>query len=102
MILIATAWLYVALMVAAVEATSSQGSLLGAALTFLLYGVLPVTILSYLMLSPARRRARRAAESRQSDQACASAPPSAPANLSDPDRSGHPPSDPVASERIEP
>ena len=36
MILIATAWLYVALMVAAVEATSSQGSLLGAALTFLL------------------------------------------------------------------
>jgi hypothetical protein len=62
MVLVAIAWLYVVLMVAVVEATSSQGTVLGALLTFTLYGVLPLGIVGYLFFSPARRRTRRAAE----------------------------------------
>ena len=99
--MIAIAWLYVAFMVAVVEATSSQGSLLGAAFTFLTCGVLPVAIVCYLLLSPARRRARRAAEDGRSDPA-PGVPPSAPDRLIDPDQSSHAAGDPVAAERIEP
>jgi hypothetical protein len=62
MLLVAIAWLYVVLMVAVVEATSANGTLLGAFFTLLLYGVLPLGIVGYLFLSPARRRARRSAE----------------------------------------
>ncbi len=62
MLLIAVAWVYVVLMVAVVEATSSDGTLLGAFFTLLLYAVLPLSILGYLMLAPARRRSRRAAD----------------------------------------
>ena len=101
MILIAIAWLYVSFMVAVVEATSSQGSVLGAAVTFLLYGVLPVVIVCYLLLSPARRRTRRAAEDGLSDQA-PGVPPLAPNRILDPDQSSHAAGDPVAAERIEP
>jgi len=62
MILVAIAWGYVVLMMAIAEATSPQGSLLGALITFLLYGVLPLSIVLYLMATPMRRRARLAAE----------------------------------------
>ncbi len=96
MILVAVAWLYVVLMIAVVEATGSQGSLLGAAVTVLLYGVLPMGLVMYLLLSPARRRARRAAES-----ALVVEPPSSARPL-DPDRGRHPAGDAVAPEREEP
>jgi hypothetical protein len=62
MYLVAIAWIYVALMMALAEATSSQGTVLGAVFTFALYGVLPVSIVLYLMGTPARRAARRRAE----------------------------------------
>jgi len=62
MYLVAFAWLYVALMMALAEATSSQGSLLGSLVTFALYGLLPIAILLYLMGTPSRRAARRRAE----------------------------------------
>ena len=62
MILVALAWMYVVLMVAVVEASGSAGSFLGALFTVALYGVLPMSIVLYLMLSPARRRSRRHAE----------------------------------------
>ena len=62
MYLIAIAWLYVALMMALAEASSSQGSVLGAVITFLLYGVAPMALVMYLVGTPARRKARRAAE----------------------------------------
>ena len=91
MVLVAIAWLYVVLMVAVVEATSSQGSVLGALVTFMLYGALPLAIVGYLFFSPARRRARRAAERASAD----------PAGL-DPDGGGHAPGDPVAPVREEP
>ncbi|MDC8786738.1 hypothetical protein [Roseateles koreensis] len=53
--LIAITWGYVALMMALAEATSTQGSILGAVITFLLYGVLPIAILHYILGSPGRR-----------------------------------------------
>jgi hypothetical protein len=62
MLLVAIAWIYVVLMVAIVEATSSRGTVLGALITFVLYGALPLAIVAYLFFSPARIRARRAAE----------------------------------------
>jgi type II secretory pathway pseudopilin PulG len=60
--IVAIAWMYVALMMALAEATSTQGSILGAVITFLMYGVGPLALVLYLMGAPARRRARRAAE----------------------------------------
>ena len=62
MYLVLIAWLYVALMMAIAEATSPIGSILGALMTFLLYGVLPMTVVGYILLTPARRRAREAAQ----------------------------------------
>ena len=56
MYLIAIAWAYVALMMAAAEALSPQGTLLGAAITLLLYGVLPLGLLLYILGTPGRRR----------------------------------------------
>ena len=98
MILIAFAWMYVVLMVAVVEATGSDGTLLGAIVTFLLYGVLPLGIVLYLMLSPARRSVRRAAEA-----ALLHAAPESTAGAGiDPDQRGHAAGDPVAAERKEP
>ena len=86
MYLVLIAWLYVVLMVAVVEAVSH--SLLGATITFLLWGVLPLSIVTYLMRTPARRKARRAAEASG-------------ARALDPDGRGHPAGDPVAPEGIE-
>ncbi|HNT40523.1 MAG TPA: hypothetical protein PKO45_15520 [Rubrivivax sp.] len=60
--LIVAAWLYVALMMAVAEALSPQGSVLGAVVTFVFYGVLPLSVLVYILATPARRRARRARE----------------------------------------
>lgn len=86
--LVALAWIYVVLMVALVEALSPQGSWLGALFTVLGWGVVPLAIVLYILGTPARRRARRAA------QAPASSGP-------DPDRRGHAAGDPVAPEREE-
>jgi hypothetical protein len=91
MVLVAVAWIYVVLMVAVAEATSSQGTVLGAMATLVLYGVLPLGIMAYLFFSPARRRARRAAEAISAGQARA-----------DPGDGGHPAGDPIAPERKEP
>lgn len=65
MYLVVIAWLYVVLMMAVAEATNAHGSVLGASITFVLYGVLPLSILVYLMRSPARARARKAREREQ-------------------------------------
>ena len=67
MYLIAIAWIYVVLMMSVAEAISTQGTVLGAVITFVLYGVMPLSILMYIMGTPGRKRARRAAESAQED-----------------------------------
>lgn len=62
MYLLAIGWLYVALMMALAEATSTQGTVLGALVTFVLYGLLPLSILLYIMDAPRRRAGRKRAE----------------------------------------
>jgi len=85
MLLVAIAWIYVVLMVSIVEATSTRGTVVGALITFALYGVLPLAIVAYLFFSPARIRARRAAEADSARQ-----------GTLDPDGGHHSSSDPVA------
>ncbi|EER58563.1 conserved hypothetical protein [Acidovorax delafieldii 2AN] len=65
MYLVVIAWLYVTLMMAVAEATSSTGGLLGAFFTFLLYGVLPAGIVAYILGTPGRKRAIKAREQAQ-------------------------------------
>lgn len=60
--IVAVAWIFVVLLMAVAEATSSQGSVLGAFFTLVLYGALPLSVVLYVMGTPARKRARRAAE----------------------------------------
>jgi membrane protein implicated in regulation of membrane protease activity len=80
--LIALAWLYVVGMVALAEALSPQGTLVGAFFTLVGGGLMPLAIVLYILGTPARRRARRAAES-----------------AADADRRGQAPGDAVAAER---
>jgi hypothetical protein len=65
MYLVLIAWFYVALMMAVAEATSNVGSLLGAVVTFSLYGLLPMSVVGYIMSTPARKRRRLAQEAAQ-------------------------------------
>ncbi|MEI8171181.1 MAG: hypothetical protein WCG50_16030 [Rhodoferax sp.] len=62
MYIVPIAWLYVALMMAVAEANHPTGTVLGAVITFVLYGLGPVALVVYLMRSPARRRAIKAKE----------------------------------------
>jgi predicted membrane channel-forming protein YqfA (hemolysin III family) len=62
MYLVLIAWMYVALMMAVAEATSPIGTVLGAIVTFVLYGALPMGVVVYIMGSPARKRAIKAKE----------------------------------------
>ena len=52
MYLVAIGWLYVALMMAIAEAISPRGTVLGALVTFALYGVAPTALLMYLLGTP--------------------------------------------------
>jgi hypothetical protein len=67
--LVVIAWLYVALMMAVAEATNTNGTVLGAVFTFLLYGLAPVALVVYLMATPARRRAIKAREAAERERA---------------------------------
>jgi hypothetical protein len=62
MYIVAIAWMYVVLMMSVAEATNANGTLLGAIVTFILYGLLPISLVVYLMRSPNRRRAIKAKE----------------------------------------
>jgi membrane protein implicated in regulation of membrane protease activity len=86
LILVALAWMYVVLMMALAELMAPQGHWLGALFTLLGWGVLPLSVVLYILATPARRRAARERE-RASD---------------DPHRGGHPAGDPVAPVGKEP
>ena len=98
MYLVMIGWMYVVVMMAAAEATSTTGSLLGALVTFVLYGVLPLAIVMYLLYTPARRRARKALQQPRPSTAVAS--PSI--EGVDPDQSDHAAGEPVSAVRKEP
>ncbi|HEX6706473.1 MAG TPA: hypothetical protein VF169_17070 [Albitalea sp.] len=80
-------------MMAAAEATSPNGTVVGAVFTFLLYGVMPLALVLYIGGAPARRRTRRAREDAEAAASAAVVPP---------DGSDHAPGDPVAPVRKEP
>ncbi len=62
MYIVAIAWLYVAVLMAVAEATHSTGTLLGGIITFVFYGLLPLSLVLYVMGAPARKRAIKARE----------------------------------------
>ena len=68
MYIIAIGWLYVSLMMSVAEATNTTGTVLGAIITFLLYGAL----LMYILGTPARRKAIRAREAQEAEMLRAS------------------------------
>jgi len=82
------AWVYVALMMAVAEATNTNGSVIGAAFTFLLYGLMPCALLIYIMGTPARKRALRARQALEEPSVS-------------PDAGSHASADPVAPVRKE-
>ena len=65
MYLVAIAWIYVALMMALAEAMHTNGTVLGAIVTFLIYGLLPTSLVMYIMGTPLRRKARLRAEAQE-------------------------------------
>ena len=88
MYLVAIGWMFVVVMMSAAEAMSPIGTVLGALVTLLVYGVFPLSIVLYVMGTPMRRRARRAAENAEAS--------------AEPDGGGHAAGDAVAPERKEP
>jgi membrane protein implicated in regulation of membrane protease activity len=103
--LIVIGWLYVAVMMAVAEATSTTGTVLGAIFTFLLYGLAPVALVVYLMGTPGRRRAIRQREAEAQEAARRAAAASAEATSKDsglPDQGGEAPADAVPPVRKEP
>jgi hypothetical protein len=97
MYLIAIGWLYVALMMAVAEASNTNGSVLGAVITFVLYGLAPTALLMYILGTPARKRARQAQEAAQAADAARAASGSHP-----PDAGSQPAAHPVPPVREEP
>ncbi|MBI2750296.1 MAG: hypothetical protein HYX43_13425 [Burkholderiales bacterium] len=91
MYIVPIAWLYVAVMMSVAEATATNGTILGAIITFVLYGLLPVGLILYFMGAPGRKRAIRAREAAEL------------AASRQPDAGGQPTTDtPVAPVRKEP
>ena len=86
MLIVAVGWAYVVLLMVLAEALGPGGSVLGAVVTLLGYGVLPLGIVLYIGNARARARARRAA---------------AASGDVDPGRGGQAAGDPVAPEREE-
>ena len=111
--LVAIGWMYVVLMMAVAEAMAPNGSLLGALITFALYGLLPLALALYLLGTPARRRALRVAEKAlrlapgrpkqpELPSGGASAASLGLSSAAQPDGSGHAAGDAVAPKREEP
>jgi len=93
MLIVLIAWLYVALMMALAEAMHPTGHWWGGVMTFLLYGVAPVSLVLYLLTTPMRRKARAKAEAAEVGSDAPSIPQA--------DGGGQAPGDPLASERKE-
>ncbi len=97
LILIAIGWIYVALMMAVAEAMSTVGSVLGAVITFVLYGLGPVALLLYILGTPARKKLRKQREAEE-----LAAWQAAQQTSDAPDAGGQAPADAVAPVRKEP
>ena len=102
MYLVVIAWMYVVLMMSIAEATSSNGSILGALVTFVMYGVGPVSLVVYLLGAPARSKAIKQREAQaHAAQMAANRENASPETPSiEPDAGSHAPggSEPVAGD----
>jgi|JI10StandDraft_1071094.scaffolds.fasta_scaffold192729_2 hypothetical protein len=99
MYLVVIAWVYVVLMMVVAEATATNGTVLGAAITFVLYGLVPVSIVAYIMGTPGRKRAIKAREVAEQEAARDAAHTSE--TSSQPDAGGEAPADAVTTVRKE-
>ncbi len=88
MLIVVVGWAYVVVMMALAEATGAHGSLLGAFITLMLYGVLPLSLVLYIGGARLRWRARKRAAEPSADV--------------DPGRGSEPAGDAVAPVREEP
>ena len=86
MYLVVIGWMYVAVMMSLAEAFGSNGSVLGAIVTFFVYGLCPLALVVYLMGTPARKRAIKAREAAEAI--------SGPTLSPGPDAGGHAPAAP--------
>ena len=68
MYIVAIAWLFVVTLMAVVEAVASNGSLLGAIMTFVFYGILPLGLVLYLLGTPLRMRHNKAKEAAEQEK----------------------------------
>lgn len=102
MYLVVIAWLYVALMMSVAEATNANGSVLGAVITFVLYGVGPVALVVYLMGWPRRSKLRKARERQAWEEYQQRHAQPQEAASGQPDAGGQAPADPVAPVREKP
>jgi hypothetical protein len=93
MYLVVIAWMYVVLMMSVAEATNSTGTILGAVVTFFLYGVGPAALVAYLMGTPARRTALKKREAAEREPTADPAP--APAAPGEPPAPSSPPAQKV-------
>ena len=92
MYLVIIAWMYVAIMMAVAEAVAPNGSLFGAMVTFVLYGLLPAGFLAYILGTPARKaklRAQEQADLAASVQAASTPAESGAQSTGDPDTERH-------------
>lgn len=95
MYVVAIGWMYVVLMAALAEAVSPQGSLLGALMTFIGWGLLPCALVLYILGTPARKRRLRALEAQRAPATHVEAPtgpgaaPPQPQPLPEPETSHH-------------
>lgn len=88
-VLVALAWMYVVTLMAVAEMTHANGSILGGLITFVLYGLLPLSIVMYIMRTPQRRRA---AQRKAEPPTATNEPPlAADASSAHPDTAGHAP-----------
>lgn len=69
--IVALGWMFVVVLMSLAEATSPNGTVLGAVFTLLLYGALPLGIVLYLMNTPHRRRARLRKDAEDAGRAAA-------------------------------
>jgi hypothetical protein len=75
LLLIALAWIYVVVLMAATEALGPQGTILGACFTLLGYGVLPLSVVLYIGTSRLRRQARERAAAAMAGSSTSDASP---------------------------
>ena len=59
MYIVAIGWMFVVILMSVVEAVSSNGTVLGAFFTFLLYGLIPLGLVLYVLGTPLRAKQRQ-------------------------------------------